>query len=110
MQLQKIHLVNLYLIIDIGNPIQYDLISGKFCGRGNKCNTEEEPRYGNFSTLDEATAACDLDDTCNMVMDQHCDETGPFELCHSSNVCGSGQGTCSYQKPLGNLIIMTYNI
>ena len=81
------------------------MVSGKFCGRGNKCNTKEEPRYGNFSSLEEATSACNLDETCKMVMDQHCDEIGPYELCHSSSVCGSGQGTCSYRKTSGEFIL-----
>ena len=86
----------------IENIVRYDKNSGKFCGKGNKCNTGEEPRYGNYSSLEEAAAACDLDVNCEMVMDHFCDNSGPFELCSSSSLCRSGQGTCSYQKPEGS--------
>ena len=87
--------------IFLGNIILYEKHSGKFCGKGNKCNSGEEPRYGNYSSLEEAATACDLDVNCEMVMDHYCDNSGPFELCSSSRVCRSGHGTCSYQKPAG---------
>ena len=88
-------------MIFAGNQIQYNKHEGKFCGKGNKCNKGEEPRYGNFSTFEEAIAACDSDSNCEMVMDHYCDASGAFELCSSSSLCRSGQGTCSYQKPSG---------
>ena len=95
-------------MIFVGNQIQYNKHEGKFCGKGNKCNKGEEPRYGNFSTFEEALAACDSDSNCEMVMDHFCDASGPFELCSSSSLCRSGQGTCSYQKPSGYLKIFNY--
>ena len=72
---------------------------GKFCGKGTKCNLQEEPRYGNYSSFIEAANACKKDTSCNMVMDHSCDDQGPYELCMSLNTCHSGQGTCSYKKP-----------
>ena len=73
---------------------------GQYCGRGKNCNEQGEPRYGNHATFEEAKHACNTDKSCQMVMDRHCDERGPFQLCKSSSLCISGEGTCSYQKSL----------
>ena len=71
---------------------------GKYCGKGTQCNAEVEPRYGNYATFEEAAIACSNDTSCQMVMDRYCDNQGPYQLCKSSSVCMSAEGTCSYKK------------
>ena len=73
-------------------------LPGKFCGQGRKCNIQEEPRFGNYLSFEEAAIACSNNFSCEMVMDRSCDDQGPYELCSSSNVCDSGEGTCSYKR------------
>ena len=36
-----------------------------------------------------------------MVMDRHCDEHG-YELCRSTKLCSSAEGTCSFTRLSGD--------
>ena len=78
----------------------FSKINGKFCGRGTQCNQNEKPRYGNFSTFEAAAMACSNDPLCEMVMDRECDGQG-YELCSSTTLCRSAEGTCSFKRLSG---------
>ena len=43
------------------------------------CN--ERDQYGNFSHLASAESACTTDFRCRGVVDEKCDESGPFKPC-----------------------------
>ena len=45
--------------------------------------------------------ACSNDPTCEMVMDRHCDEQG-YELCSTTKLCSSAEGTCSFTRLSGD--------
>ena len=92
------HLEFIYFFVPENNL--FSKVTGKFCGRGTQCNQNEEPRYGNYSTFEEAAMACSNDPTCEMVMDRHCDEQG-YELCSTTKLCSSAEGTCSFTRLSG---------
>ena len=73
-------------------------MENQYCGNGLYCNSDQDPRYGNFTTFKEASDACGNNESCKMIMDRGCDENGPFELCKSTSLCVSNEGTCSYKK------------
>ena len=85
---------------------------GKYCGKGTQCNVHVEPRYGNYATFEEAAIACSNDTSCQMVMDRYCNNQGPYQLCTSSSVCMSAEGTCSYKKLPGMwcILLMLFNV
>ena len=86
----------------------FSKVNGKFCGKGTQCNQHEKPRYGNYSTFEEAAIACSYDPNCEMVMDRECDGHG-YELCSSTNLCSSVEGTCSFERLTGEFEDMIGN-
>ena len=97
---KTIYLIFSFLKLD--TLTEYEKISDQFCGKGNSCNTDSNPRYGNFTSFDVAISTCNSDESCKMVMDEHCNGQGPYELCSSSQLCKSGRQTCSYEKTISN--------
>ena len=77
----------------------YQVSYNKYCGQSETCNTNEDKRKGNFSTLQNALEACENRTSCKMILDRGCDNMGPFELCFSENVCESHEGSCIFKKP-----------
>ena len=88
-----------YLRKYINNPYKI-LVDGFNKAEDKFCNK----RYGNYSTLLSAIEACREDNTCQMIYDDNCDETGTFELCRNvqyietSSIGILYKKSCVYQK------------
>ena len=49
--------------------------------------------YGSFVDLEKAKLACTLDDDCIYLVDEGCDQLGPFRICSKQLIIGLQQGT-----------------
>ena len=63
--------------------------------RSWSCNMVMSQEY---STHDAAKAACLNDWQCSYVLDQGCDDVGPFKLCTATSMIERSQQDCIYNK------------
>ena len=82
----------------INTQFEDHTLFGKYNFKPVVCKNDEDLRYGNYKTIEEAEIACLGDDSCHMVMDKGCKVKGPFQLCRSTDVCESHIGSCVYHK------------
>ena len=59
------------------------------------CSTVARQEY---STYDDAKAACLNDWQCSYVLDQGCDDSGPFKLCTATSMIEPSSTDCLYNK------------
>ena len=103
-----------YILINsycTGNFTGYVKILDTFCGQGEKCNVNLEPRYGNHLSLDDAKSSCSSNSACKMILDKRCDGRGPYKLSNSNDLCPSKKyNSCSYMKRNGKWLIVSWTI
>ena len=55
--------------------------------------------FGIFTQLSQAEISCNSDDKCIGVLEQHCDDSGPFLLCKKGfEVSKTHNSSCFYEK------------
>ena len=74
------------------------MFTGQLVVNGHRfwsCDMVESQEY---STYDAAKAACLNDWQCTYVLDQGCDDVGPFKLCTATSMIERSQQDCIYNK------------